>query len=219
MKVILKENVKSLGNIGEILNVSAGYARNFLLPRKLAIVADESNTRIINDFKKALNKKLAQEKAVAEGIKSKVNGISITLMKRVGGSGKLFGSITTADIAAELKKVAGVELEKRTLSVDRAVKQLGTYEVKAKIFGDVEAKFTLKIEIDPAQVEELKEAQKEAAEKKKRQAKADKEAKEAEAIAAEKAASQTMEEAEAEFEAEEKEVKRPAKKKTKRLRM
>jgi len=218
MKVILKENVKSLGSIGEILNVSAGYARNFLLPRKLAIVADESNTKVINDFKKALNKKLAQEKTVAEGVKAKVQGITITLLKRVGGSGKLFGSITTADISAELSKL-GVELEKRTISVDRAVKQLGTYEVKAKIFAEVEAKFTLKIEIDPAQVEELKEAQKDAAEKKKRQAKAEKEAKEAQENEVARAAAAANAAAEDIVEVEEKETKKPFKKKSKRLRM
>lgn len=218
MKVILKENVKNVGNIGEILNVSAGYARNFLLPKKLAIVADESNTKSINDFKKALNKKISEEKKAAEAIKSKINGITLNLVRRVGGSGKLFGSITTADIAQELTKTSGVEIERRLVSVDRAIKQLGSFEVKVKLFQEVEAKLTLKLEIDPAQVEEMKLAEKEAAEKKKRQAKADKEA----AKAAEEAALKAQEAAAnaEEEEAEEAAPKaRPAKKKTKRLRM
>jgi large subunit ribosomal protein L9 len=215
MKVILKENVKALGNVGEILNVAAGYARNFLLPRKLAIVAVESNIRAVNDFKKALNKKVSAEKAVAEGLKAKIQGITLALVKRVGASGKLFGSITTTDIAAELVKL-GVDIERRTISVDRAVKQLGTYEVKAKIFPEVEAKFTLKIEIDPVQVEELKVAQAEAAERKKRQSKADKEAKAAEELAAQnKTVSMELDEEVV----EEKRERRPERKKTKRLKM
>ncbi|MDH4467052.1 MAG: 50S ribosomal protein L9 [Bacteriovoracaceae bacterium] len=215
MKVILKENVKSLGNVGEVLNVTPGYARNFLLPRKLAIVADAANTKAVNDFKRALNKKVSVEKAAAEVIKAKINDITITLVKRVGGSGKLFGSITNADIAAELTK-SGVVLERRVITVDRAVKQLGTYEVKAKIFPEVEAKFTLKIEIDPNQVEELKVAQKEAAEKKKRQAKAEKDAKAAEELAAQNTTVSMEVEEEV---VEQKRERRPEKKKSKRLRM
>ena len=103
MKVILTEKVKALGMIGEIVNVSAGYARNYLFPRKLAILADEKNANIIADKQKALAKKVAAEKAVAEEAKKKIEGITIELIKKVGANGRLFGAVTTQEIAAELE--------------------------------------------------------------------------------------------------------------------
>lgn len=184
MKVILTEKVKTLGNIGEIVNVAAGHARNFLFPNKLAVLADDKNSNVLKDKQKGLAKKVAAEKAAAETIKKKLEGMTIELIKKVGANGRLFGAVTSQEIAKELEK-QGVQVERRLLTVDGSIKSLGTYDVKAKLFNDVTATFKLKVAIDAAMAEELKkqqaEAQKRNAEKK---AKAEAAKAEAEAAAA-----------------------------------
>ncbi len=169
MKVILTEKVKALGTIGEIVNVTAGFARNFLFPKKLAILADEKNSNVLKDKQKALAKKIAVEKNAAEALKKKLDGLTVELIKKVGANGRLFGAVTSQEISKELEK-QGVHIERRLIQVDSSIKSLGTYDVKAKIFNDVIATFKLKVAIDAAMAEELKkqqaEAQKRNAEKK-----------------------------------------------------
>ena len=169
MKVILTEKVKALGTIGEIVNVSAGFARNFLFPKKLALLADDKNSNILKDKQKALAKKIAVERDAAVAVKKKLDGITVELIKKVGSNGRLFGAVTSLDIVKELEK-AGVTVERRLLSFDGSIKSLGTYEVKAKLFNDVVATFNLKVAIDAAMAEQLKKeqakAQKRNAEKK-----------------------------------------------------
>lgn len=178
MKVILLEKVKNLGNIGQIVTVAEGFARNFLMPRKLALVADEKNSNVLKDRQKALSKKIAAEQAGALTIKSKLDGLTLEMIKKVGQNGKLFGSVTTLDISKELE-TKGIHVERRAISVDGTIKSMGTYDCKARLFGnDVVANFKLKIMIDPVQAEELKKAQAEAAKRNadKKKAKADAEA-------------------------------------------
>jgi large subunit ribosomal protein L9 len=186
MKVILIEKVKALGTIGEIVNVSAGFARNFLFPKKMAILADEKNSNVLKDKQKALAKKISAEKSEAEALKKKLEGLTLELIKKVGANGRLFGAVTTAEIAKELEN-KGVHLERRLIHIEGSIKALGTYEVKAKLFHDVTATFKVKVAIDAAMAEELKkqqaEAQKRNAEKKAK-AEAAKAAAEAEAQAA-----------------------------------
>jgi large subunit ribosomal protein L9 len=186
MKVILTEKVKTLGTIGEIVNVTPGFARNYLLPNKLAIVADDKNANILKDKQKALAKKIGAEKAIAVALKAKIEGSTIDLIKKVGANGKIFGSVTTGDIAKALES-KGIVVERRLITVEGAMKSLGTYDVKAKLFNEVVAEFKVKISIDAAQAEELKKAQLEAqkrnADKKKAKAEAEAKAKaEAEAV-------------------------------------
>ena len=192
MKVILTEKVKALGTIGEIVNVSAGFARNFLFPQKLALLADDKNSNILKDKQKALAKKIAAEKGAAEAVKKKLDGITVELIKKVGSNGRLFGAVTSQDIVKELEK-QGISVERRLLSFDGSIKSLGTYEVKAKLFADVVATFNLKVAIDAAMAEQLKkeqaEAQKRNAEKKAK-AEAAKAAAAAEAEAAANAANE-----------------------------
>jgi large subunit ribosomal protein L9 len=183
MKVILKENVKSLGNVGDLINVSPGYARNFLIPQKKALIADEANKSILEDHMKALQKKIAEEKKSAEELKTKIDGLNIEIEKKVGGNGRLFGTVTANELATELTK-KGFEIEKRMIMIDNPIKQLGEFEIKAKIFKDVEAKFTVKVTMDQKQVEEMKNREK----MKKAKAKKEEEAKKAaEAAEAQKA--------------------------------
>ena len=161
MKVILTEKVKALGTIGEIVNVSAGFARNFLFPKKFAILADDKNSNVLKDKQKALAKKIGAEKDAALAVKKKLEGITVELIKKVGANGRLFGAVTSQDIVKELEKV-GVVVERRLLSFDGSIKSLGTYEVKAKLFNDVVATFNLKVAIDAAMAEQLKKEQAEA---------------------------------------------------------
>jgi large subunit ribosomal protein L9 len=161
MKVILTEKVKALGNIGEIVNVAAGHARNFLFPNKLAVLADDKNSNVLKDKQKGLAKKVAAEKAGAEAIKKKLEGMTVELIKKVGANGRLFGAVTSQEISKELEK-QGVHIERRLLTVDGSIKSLGTYDVKAKLFNDVTATFKLKVAIDAAMAEELKKQQAEA---------------------------------------------------------
>ena len=161
MKLILTEKVPTLGNIGEIVNVSNGYARNFLLPNGFAMLADDTNKKLLAAQQKSLSKKVAAQKADAIAIKAKLDNLTIELIKKVGASGKLFGTVTTSELSKELEN-RGFTVERRLLNLETPIKALGSYVVKAKLFSDVEAKFTVKIAIDPKQAEELKLAQEEA---------------------------------------------------------
>jgi large subunit ribosomal protein L9 len=186
MKVILTEKVKSLGTIGEIVNVSAGFARNYLLPRQFAMIADDKNSNVLKDKQKALAKKIGAERDAAVAIKTKLEGMTVELIKKVGANGRLFGAVTSSDVAKELEK-AGVSVERRLLSFDGSIKSLGTYEVKAKLFNDVTATFNLKVAIDAAMAAELKKQQEEA-QKRNADKKAKAEAAKVEAAAAAEAA-------------------------------
>jgi large subunit ribosomal protein L9 len=161
MKIILTERVKTLGNVGEIVNVTAGFARNYLFPKKLAILADESSSKKVQDYQKRLSKKINEEKKIAEAAKAKLEAMTFEFIKKVGASGKLFGTLTTQEIAAELEK-KGFSIERKQIVLDEVIKSVGTFEVKAKLFNDVVAKFKVKVSIDAAQAEELKKQLEEA---------------------------------------------------------
>lgn len=161
MKVILTEKVPALGNIGEIVNVSAGHARNYLVPNGFAMVADDSNKNLLAAQQKSLAKKIQAQKDAANELKKKIEGMTIELIKKVGASGKLFGTVTNAELSKELES-RGVEVERRLIHLESPIKGLGIFNAKAKIFHDVEATFKVKISIDPKQAEELKKNQEEA---------------------------------------------------------
>ena len=146
MKVILLEDVKSLGKKGEIVNVNDGYARNFILPKKLGLEATSKN---LNDLKlqKQNDEKVAQEKldaakALAEEIKEK----SITVKIQAGVEGKVFGSISSKEIATEAKKQLNMDIDKKKIVIPYAIKSLGTYNVNIKLHKDVTATLTVKVE-------------------------------------------------------------------------
>lgn len=164
MKVILTDNVKSLGSVGEIVNVSQGFGRNYLIPNRFAVLANEANKKEIEDHQKRLAKKVAEQKAAAEAVASKLAGLTLNLVKKIGGNGRLFGTVTSTELASKLAE-QGIEVERRLIAVDSPIKSLGTFEVTAKLFKGVSATFKVKVEIDPQQAEELKKKQ-EAASKK-----------------------------------------------------
>lgn len=158
MKVVLLENVKSVGNIGDIVNVSPGHARNFLVPNGVALIADEGNQKSIEQQRKMLAKKVSEHRTEAEKVQKQVNGLVLEFVKKVGQNGKLFGSITTRELSEELGK-KGVTVERRILTTSQPIKSVGSYDVKAALFDGVVANFQVKVVMDPAQAEELKKKQ------------------------------------------------------------
>ncbi len=184
MKVILTEKVAALGNLGEIVNVSPGYGRNYLIPNKLAVLASEASKKELENQKRALQKRINEEKAAAESIKKKIDGLKLEFVRRIGGNGKLFGSITNAELSKELSE-RQIEVERRQIVIANPIKALGEFTVKVKLFAGVEASFNVAVKMDPAQIAEEKEKQATAAQRK-----------------AQRAAEAKLQEAQADIEAE-----------------
>ena len=146
MKVILLQDVKGKGKKGQLIEASDGYARNFLLPKKLAIeaTADALNTKKMND--KATAERIAREKAEALALSHKLRELTVVVTAKGGGSGKLFGSVTNQEIADALKAKAGVTLDKRKIVISDPIKNVGTYTVTCKLGYEITAPLTVKIE-------------------------------------------------------------------------
>ena len=146
MKVILLQDVKGKGKKGQLLEVSDGYARNFMLPRKIAVeaTADAVNTMRMND--KATQERIAREKAEAMETAKKLRELTATVTAKGGGNGRLFGSVTNQEIADALKAKAGIVLDKRKIVISDAIKNVGTYTVTCKLGYEITAPLTVKIE-------------------------------------------------------------------------
>lgn len=146
MKVILLQDVKGKGNKGQMLEISDGYARNFLLPRKLAVeaTADAVNTKKMND--KAAAEKAAKERAEALEISRQLREMTLVVTAKGGGAGRLFGSVTNQEIADALKEKSGISLDKRKIVINDPIKSVGTYTVQCKLGYEISAPLTVKIE-------------------------------------------------------------------------
>ncbi len=138
MKVILKKNLDKIGASGDIVNVAEGYARNFLIPKGFAVLAEDGNVKNIEHHKKVIQDKLNKEKKEAEKIAEKLSAHSCTVAKKVGEEEKIFGSVTTADIEAALKK-DGFNISKKDIVIPEPIKVLGIYTVQVKVFTGVES--------------------------------------------------------------------------------
>ena len=146
MKVILLQDVKGKGKKGQMLEVSDGYARNFMLPKKLAIEAtpDAINTMRMND--KATQERIAREKAEAMATANKLREMIVIVKAKGGGAGRLFGAVTTQEIATALEAQSGIKLDKRKLVLAENIKNVGTYTVTCKLGYEITAPLTVKIE-------------------------------------------------------------------------
>ena len=146
MKVILLQDVKGKGKKGQMLEVSVGYARNFMLPRKIAIEAtpDAINTMRMND--KATQERIAREKAEAMAVSKQLREMTVTVTAKGGGAGRLFGSVTNQEIADALEKQSGIKLDKRKIAIAEPIKSVGTYTVTCKLGYEITAPLTVKIE-------------------------------------------------------------------------
>ena len=133
MKVILQQDVKGQGKKGQLVNVSDGYARNFLLPRKLAVEANDKNLEIMKKDEKARLKKQEEEKAAALEISKKLEAFVVTIKAKSGGAGKLFGAVTSKEISEALSEQHGVEIEKNKIVQDDQIKTFGSFEIKCKL--------------------------------------------------------------------------------------
>ncbi len=138
MLVILRESIENLGGTGDLVKVSDGYARNYLLPRNLVIEADEGNVALLEHHKRALEKKRLSERKGAEEVAKKLAEFSCTISKKVGEHEKLFGSVSSADVAAALNQ-AGFKVEKRQVQMGEPIKKLGVHPVTLKLDNDVVA--------------------------------------------------------------------------------
>lgn len=138
MKVILQKEVDKLGSIGDIVKVSEGYARNFLIPGEYALQADEKNIKKLEHQKKLVQSKLNAERKEAEKIAQKLSAFSCTIAKKVGESEKLFGSVTSADVEECLMK-AGFNVSRKNIVLVEPIKALGVYTVPVKVFSGIEA--------------------------------------------------------------------------------
>ena len=139
MKVVLLADVKGSGKKGELVNVSDGYARNFLFPKKLA---KEANAQALNELKNAEESKafkIKQETEAAQASADKINGKSVSILAKAGQGGKLFGSVTATEIAEAIKKQYGVDVDKRKIDTKGDMKAFGTYECEVKLYSGITA--------------------------------------------------------------------------------
>ncbi len=144
MEVILKEDVANLGHRGDVVKVADGYGRNFLLPRKLALQATLANKAVIEQMKAAAARRSAAEKVVAEEQAGKLQPVVLTFTRKSGENGHLFGSVTSADIAAELT-AQGFDIDRRKIQLSEPFKALGNYDVAIKLHREVTAQIKVKV--------------------------------------------------------------------------
>jgi large subunit ribosomal protein L9 len=145
MEVILRETIDTLGRAGQVVKVKAGYARNYLLPRKLAYLATPGNLKVIEFERQSLIRKEANQKGEADQLKGLLDAVEITIRRKVGEQNTLYGSVTNSDVADELEK-KGFQIEKRKIHMDDHIKQLGDFEIPIRLFKDVTAVVKLKVE-------------------------------------------------------------------------
>ena len=136
MEVILREHVEHLGKRGEIVKVAAGYARNYLLPRKLALPATDGNKTHVERERRIVEARESQERGVAEALGARLSAVDITIARRVGDTEQLYGSVTSGDIADFLKE-KGFDVDKRKLILPEAIKAIGDYDVPLKLHREV----------------------------------------------------------------------------------
>lgn len=144
MKVILRQDFENLGKFGDIVNVRDGYARNFLIPRKIALPATPGNIRMIENEKRQKAFKLEKERLTAQQLAERLAGLEITIPMRAGENERLFGSVTPQMIANEIAKL-GIEIERKKILLDEPIKSLGNYEVVVKLHPDVNVKIKVNI--------------------------------------------------------------------------
>ena len=145
MKVILKEDVKDLGQMGEVHTVKEGFARNFLLPRKLAVEANEKNMKAFEHEKRKVQERVKKAKAGAEEMATRLSEKTLTIKAKAGEEDRLFGAVTAMDIAEALKK-EGLDVDRKRIVLEEPIKRLGSYKVGVKIHPEVSAQVSVNVE-------------------------------------------------------------------------
>src|SRR5262245_29997411 len=147
MEIIPRGTIDNLGRAGQVVKVADGYARNYLLPRKLAYPATPGNLKVIEAERQVLLRKEAKQKDDAEKLKEIVDKVEIVIRRKAGEHNALYGSVTNSDVAEELEK-KGFQIEKRKIHMDDHIKQVGEYEIAIRLFKDVTAHVKLKVEAE-----------------------------------------------------------------------
>jgi len=145
MKVILLQDVKAQGKKGDVIKVSDGYARNMLFPKGLAIEANDKNMNELRTRQAADERRNIANEGVAKGIAEKMETITVTIKAKAGANGKLFGSITSKDVADELKKQGKIEIDKRKLDIGDGIKTLGEHTIKASLYPNIFGEFKVSV--------------------------------------------------------------------------
>ena len=145
MEIILRETIESLGRAGQVVKVADGYARNYLLPQKLAYPATAGNMKVIESERNSLLRKEAKQKDDAEKLKAMLDSVEIVIRRKVGEHNALYGSVTNSDVADEIEK-KGFQIEKRKIHMDDHIKTLGEHTIPIRLFKDVTANVKLKVE-------------------------------------------------------------------------
>ena len=148
MEIILRETIDNLGRAGEVVKVADGYARNYLLPKKLAYVATPGNVKVIEAERQSLLRKEAKQKEDAEKLQQMLEAVEVTIRRKVGEQDALYGSVTNSDVAEALEK-KGFEIEKRKIHMEDHIKTVGEFSIPIRLFKDVTAHIKLKVEPEP----------------------------------------------------------------------
>ncbi|NLN40752.1 MAG: 50S ribosomal protein L9 [Clostridiales bacterium] len=146
MKVILLKDVKGTGVKGDVVNISDGYARNFLFPKGLAVEATKSNLNELKNKERAQQKRIEQEKQEARELAKKISDITLVIKAKSGENGKLFGSVTNKEIAQELKKQHNITIDRKKIVLNEPIKQLGQMDLEVKLYPEISGKLTVKVE-------------------------------------------------------------------------
>jgi large subunit ribosomal protein L9 len=144
MEVILREDVEKLGSRGEVVKVASGYARNFLLPKKLAVAATDSNKKIVEQERQAHLRKEAKFKGEAEDLGKMLSGVTVTISQKAGENDQLFGSVTSKDVADALA-AKNFTIDRRKVHLDEPIKQLGEFKVPVRLHKDVTVEVTVHV--------------------------------------------------------------------------
>ena len=144
MEVILKEDVANLGHRGDVVKVADGYGRNFLLPRKLAVAASESNKKIVEQERQGHLRREAKEKAGAQDLANMMAGVTVVIAQKAGEQEQLFGSVTSKDIAEALER-QDYQIDRRKIQLDDPIRQLGQYQVPIRLHREVTVEITVQV--------------------------------------------------------------------------
>lgn len=138
MKIILKKDVESVGRAGDLVNVSDGYARNFLIPRGLGIEASSKSMKVLKNEMDIVERRVQKEKKAAQSMVERLEGVTCNIFRKVGQQDKLFGSVSTKDIGDALRE-QGIEIDKRNILLEEPIKSLGEFSVKIKLHSGISA--------------------------------------------------------------------------------
>ena len=148
MKVILREEVAGLGEPGAVVEVAPGYARNYLLPRKLAIEATRGNLRNLDQVRRMVQRRQSRLAQTATGVADRVGEINLVMRAKAGEDGRLYGSVTTVDVSEALQEQFSIEIDKRKIEIPEPIRVIGSHEVKVRLHPEVEAALTVTVEPD-----------------------------------------------------------------------